>query len=280
MFDVAVAGSLHLDIMIHGSPIPATDETVFGESWGFKCGGKGGNQAKAAARFGARTQFIGRVGEDDFGTRLIEDLKQAAIDVSGITLDPRHGSGMSAAIVGHDGSYGATVVSGANRYIREDDLKPLSARVLLLQNEVPEAINLAAARIAKARGAMIVVNAAPWRALPLGLVQLTDILVLNRIEAAQSGGLDRRPDLRLVLTKGAEGLEISDLGVRTEIAPHPVRQISSHGAGDLFCGALAARLSQGDDLATAARFANAAAALFVSRPEGRAISEADVRALL
>ncbi len=279
MFDVAVVGSLHLDIMIYGSPLPRSDETVLGERWGFKCGGKGGNQAKAAARFGAATQFIGCIGRDDFGRRLRDDLAAAGVDVSAVCEDAALGSGMSVAIVDRSGSYGASVVSGANRAIAIAGLASLSARVLMLQNEIPEAVNMAAARLARDRAMCVVLNCAPWRPLADDLVRLADILVLNRVEAEQSGGLTGRSDLRLVLTCGARGVELRDRGRASHLNAHPVRQVSSHGAGDMFCGALAARLARGDDLSRAVRFANAAAALFVAREEGAPIGLEEVEAL-
>ncbi len=116
-FDVIVCGSLHLDIMVYSPSLPRPDETVPGTRWGQQCGGKGGNQAVMSARAGARTAMIGRIGADDFGTRLIENLKAAGVDASAVLVDPTEGSGMSAAIVLDDGDYGAVIVSGANLHI-------------------------------------------------------------------------------------------------------------------------------------------------------------------
>ena len=110
-FDVIVCGSLHLDIMVYAPSLPRPDETVPGTRWGQQCGGKGGNQAVMSARAGARTAMIGRIGADDFGTRLIENLKAAGVDASAVLVDPTEGSGMSAAIVRDDGDYGAVIVS-------------------------------------------------------------------------------------------------------------------------------------------------------------------------
>ncbi len=279
MFDVVVAGSLHLDIMIVGSPIPAKDETVFGKSWGFKCGGKGGNQAKAAAHVGASTQFVGRVGRDDFGVRLLNDLRSDGVDVLGVSEDAEHGSGMSAALVDDAGNYGASVVSGANMFVSIAADATIDARVLLLQNEIPDSANLAAARAAQRSGAMVVLNGAPWRVPSPPLAAACDLFILNRVEVAQAQGAIDMARQRIIVTFGADGLEVHDRGSVTLIAPHRVRQISSHGAGDMFCGALAARLAKGDTLVSAARFANAAAALHVSRAEGTSFSVSEVQAL-
>ena len=121
-FDVIVCGSLHLDIMVYAPSLPRPDETVPGTRWDQQCGGKGGNQAVMSARAGARTSMIGRIGADDFGTRLIANLRAAGVDASAVLVDPTQGSGMSAAIVRDDGDYGAVIVSGANLHIPPDSL--------------------------------------------------------------------------------------------------------------------------------------------------------------
>ena len=120
IFDVIVCGSLHLDIMVKGAPLPRLDETAVGSGWGMACGGKGGNQAVMAARMGARTAMIGRVGEDDFGRRLLANLDRFQIDRIAVGKDESAGSGMSVAIVDAQGDYGAVIVSGANLKLRPE----------------------------------------------------------------------------------------------------------------------------------------------------------------
>lgn len=282
MVEVAVVGSLHLDIVVAAPRLPARDETLIGSAWHYKCGGKGGNQAVAAARFGARTLFGGRTGEDDFGERLIANLKAAGVGAEAVAREPARGSGMSVAITEAGGEYGAVVVSGANLAIDAAAIAvqwaPLwEARVLLLQNEVPEPVNLAAARAATAKGARVVLNAAPAREINDELLALTDVLVVNRVEARMLTGADdpaqalarlASPSRDVVVTLGGNGLiaAVRD-GRRFAIPALPVKLLSSHGAGDCFCGALAARLAKGDGLEAACRFAAAAAGLFVSAPE-------------
>lgn len=279
--EVAVAGSLHLDVMVAAPRLPGRDETLMGTSWHRKCGGKGGNQAVAAARMGARVGFGGAVGADDFGTVLRGNLLRAGVDVSCLETDVTHGSGMSVAIEEDRGEYGAVVVSGANREIAAEGLAerwaPLwEARVLLLQNEVPEEVNLAAAQAAKARGASVVLNAAPARVSSEDLLALTDVLVVNRVEARMLTGEEGRSALRrlhapgrdVVLTMGAEGLMLlTRNGDLMPVPPTPVEVRSSHGAGDMFCGALGARLAAGEPLFEACAFASRAAAMFVSMTE-------------
>src|SRR4051794_25815820 len=108
---VVVLGSLHLDIMVHAPDRPKKGETLPGSAWGYKAGGKGGNQAVAAAQFGARASMVGRVGNDDFGRRLLHYLKDAGVDAEHVRTDPEAGSGMSVAIIDAEGDYGAVIVS-------------------------------------------------------------------------------------------------------------------------------------------------------------------------
>jgi ribokinase len=273
-FDVAVVGSLHLDIMVRGPKLPALDETVIGKSWGYKCGGKGGNQAMGAARAGARTVFAGAVGDDDFGRQLFDNLKTTGIDCSRIAVAPDIGSGMSVAIENADGGYGAVVVSGANRRIAEAQLAGLGARVLLLQNEIDPALNLAAARRFKARGALLVHNMAPFIDVDGELLALTDVVIVNRLEAKQMTGESVAAKAATaiaalgcdaIVTSGGEGLHLADRDGRVQYIPAvSVKVVSTHGAGDCFCGTLAAALARGNELADAARAAAAAAAALVS----------------
>jgi ribokinase len=280
--EVAVAGSLHLDIMVAAPRLPMRDETLMGSAWHMKCGGKGGNQAVAAARFGARTAMGGQTGADEFGARLRANLEAAGVDITHLDTDPTRGSGMSVAISEAAGEYGAVVVSGANLSIEPGGLERRwhrlwAAKVLLLQNEVPDAVNVAAARAARAKGAEVILNAAPARALPAALMALVGILVVNRVEATMLSGREEPaaalaalagPARDVVLTLGGEGLmAMTRDGRRFDLPALPVRLLSSHGAGDCFCGALAARLAKGEPLEAACRFATTAAGLFVSTPE-------------
>ena len=285
MFDVIVCGSLHLDILLYAPSLPRPDETVAGRRWERQCGGKGGNQAVMAARAGARTAMIGRVGADDFGERLTRNLVASGVDASGVGVDPVAGSGMSAAIVRDDGDYGAVIVSGANLAIEPEDPPGQwrglgGARALILQNEVPERVNIAAAREARAAGARVLLNAAPAREMAPELLSLVDVLIVNRVEAAMLSGVEiagmdgaaralakLRPLARaVVVTLGGDGSLVQpEVGAAEWIAPKPVKVVSTHGAGDCFVGTLAARLARGDSLLQAAKFASGAAADHVSR---------------
>ena len=286
-FDVIVCGSLHLDIMLYAPTLPRPDETVTGQRWERKCGGKGGNQAVVAARAGARTAMIGRIGADDFGAQLRAHLEAVGVEHSAVTTDAETGSGMSAAIVQDDGDYGAVIVSGSN--LRVDPQAAAGAwtqlggaRVLLLQNEAPEAVSIAVARAAKAAGAKVLLNAAPARAMSADLLSLIDILIVNRVEAAmlaevavetREGAFVAASRLAafgrsIIVTLGGGGLVVQPHAEPAFwIAPKPVKVVSTHGAGDCFVGSLATRLARGDDLRAAAEFANLAAAAHVSATE-------------
>ncbi|MFN3262309.1 MAG: PfkB family carbohydrate kinase [Pikeienuella sp.] len=271
---ILVCGALHLDIVVSAPRLPRLDETVAGGAVREVEGGKGGNQARAAALMGAPTAFAGRIGADGWGERLLAGLVAAGVDASRVARDPG-ASGMSVAIE-EPGGYGAVIVSGANLRIDPAEIEPPAGlRLLLLQNEIPEEANLALARRARAMGARVLLNAAPARPLSPALRAVTDILVVNRVEAEDMAGAGAAPEAAaralaaegpgaVIVTLGAAGLMLAAEGAVAASPAFPVSAKSSHGAGDMFVGALAARLHGGAPLAEAARFGQAAAALFVS----------------
>jgi ribokinase len=292
-FDIIVCGSLHLDIMVDAPNLPRLDETAVGTSWGMKCGGKGGNQAVMAARLGAHTAMIGRVGADDFGARLLAHLDEAGVDRHAVETDPVAGSGMSVALVDPQGDYGAVIVSGSNlrmspEHSAQQFLSLGGASVLVLQNEIPEAVNLAVAKAARAAGARVLLNAAPARPLSAEFLDQVDILVVNRVEAEMMSGLSVTDLLSaqsalpalgghardVIITLGGEGLVFMAKGATPHrLASHKVTVISTHGAGDSFLGTMAIMLARGSNLADASEAANRVAARFVSlTEEQRAIS--------
>jgi ribokinase len=286
--EVFVVGALHLDVVVDAPHLPALDETVVGSAVAYRFGGKGGNQAVAAARMGARVAMAGRVGRDRFGGIILAALDEAGVERSGV-LEMDGASGMSVAIVDARGDYGAVIVSGVNREIG-DVAVPSAAKVVVLQNEVPEAVNLA---VAEAAGdARVVLNAAPAREVDARLMARVDVLVVNRGEAAALAGVAdpeaaavalraQGPGV-VIVTLGGEGLVAASPEGAVRMAAPKVKVVSTHGAGDAFTGALAARLAKGDGLTEALRFAQGAAALTVATaPDARgALSDAEVRAFL
>ncbi len=289
---VLVVGSLHLDVIVAAPRLPRLDETLAGQGVRYAFGGKGGNQAVAAARMGAAVAMAGAVGSDAFAATLLAALDRAGVDRTRVARRPG-ASGMSVAIIDARGDYGGVIVSAANLSVTGEGVPPEGTGHVLLQNEIPEAANLAAARAAAAAGARVILNAAPARPVAPELLALTDILVVNRGEAAVLTGLpedapeaaartlaDSGPGT-VIVTLGAGGLIALTAAGAFDLPARAVPVVSTHGAGDAFVGALAARLDAGDDLPAALGFAQAAAALHVATlPEDRhRLDAAAVRAL-
>jgi ribokinase len=253
---VVVVGSLHYDIMVDAPDRPRKGETVAGLSWSPKFGGKGGNQALAAQGQGVPTAMVGAVGGDDFGAALLAGLDRGGVDRSAVAALPGRGSGMSVAIFDSEGDYGAVIVSGANLSIgaaqADDDLlRP--AKVLILQNEIPEAINEDVARRARTFGVRTILNAAPARAFETALPGYVDILVVNAIEAEMLGSapVHSLTDAEkaaehltsrfsaVVVTAGGDGVAFQDeAGSKVSLPGIPVNVQSTHGAGDMFVACL------------------------------------------
>ncbi|WP_420406811.1 ribokinase [Hoeflea sp.] len=293
---IFVCGSLHYDVVVDAPHLPRLDETVAGYAVQYVSGGKGGNQAIAAARMGVGTAFAGRIGDDASGEVLIKALVDAGVDTAQVQRAPG-ASGMSVAIVDPGGGYGAVIVSAANLDIDPSLIEvPENARVAVLQNEIPEAVNLAVALKARNQGAAVILNAAPARPMGKDLLQAIDLLVVNRIEAADMlstsearldpvEGAKSLSDLgprSVVITLGGDGLVLYDEGKASHQPGHKVKVVSTHGAGDAFLGALAAAHATGSKLPEAARFGQAAAALHVSAapPDRASITRDHVDSML
>lgn len=271
MKNLFVVGSLHLDVVVKSPRIPKKDETIIGSAVKYVFGGKGGNQAIAADRNGASTFFAGRVGSDSFADLLTKQLEGSSVNFSALQVGPG-ASGMSVAIVEASGEYGAAVVSGENSNIDETLIKiPENTGVLLLQNEISETVNLEIAKKAKAVGCKVWLNAAPAKKINSAFFSLVDICIVNRVEAEFYNFINSNKthkNLTIIKTLGHEGLElIEPSGKVRKIPAFKVNPISSHGAGDMFIGALAARYLIGDTMENALVYAQAAAALFISRAE-------------
>jgi len=275
---VFVCGSLHYDVVVNAPHLPRLDETVAGGAVNYIMGGKGGNQAEAAARMGARTIFAGRVGDDASGAALLEGLNSSDVDTNQVQRDPG-ASGMSVAIVEPGGDYGAVIVSAANLNIDSNRVSvPGGAKIVVLQNEIPESVNLAVAQKARKTGAEVVLNAAPARLIGTSFLTLIDVLVVNRVEAAgmletdeaaldalsAAHALSELGPKTVIVTLGGDGLALCEAGTVILQPGHSVQVVSTHGAGDAFLGAFAAARDAGERLAPAARFGQAAAALHVS----------------
>lgn len=280
---VVVVGSLHYDIFVEAPHRPAPGETVTGHRWHPKFGGKGGNQAVAIAAEGREARMVSAVGDDDFGTFLLERLSEKGVLTDHVARLPGTRSGMSVAVSDASGDYGAVIVSGANLEIAEQALAADAlwegATHLVLQNEVREEINIAAARAARAHGIAVCLNAAPWRAMSAGFLDLVDILVVNALEAESLCGmavssLDSAAAAAEILaarfpcavvTAGGDGVAFQCGQDRAALPAEKVELVSTHGAGDCFIGALVGQLAAGTNFALALDHANRAAARHVSQ---------------
>ncbi|NKM57936.1 ribokinase [Rhizobium anhuiense] len=286
---VVVFGSLHYDIMVHGPARPRKGETVTGDHWHPKCGGKGGNQAVSAAKTGIPTSMIGAVADDDFGHALTDNLARSKVDHRFVKKVTGVGSGMSVAIFDSEGDYGAVIVSGSNLMLGQVDVDAASkafvdGALLVLQNEVPDHANVSAAKAMKVAGGTVVLNAAPARPLSADLQQLVDVLVVNAIEAEQLAELPVVDTLEgaanaakllaakfpvVVVTAGGDGVACATReGDAFSIEAIKVELVSTHGAGDEFTGVLASELARGSGIRAAIEAANHAAAVLVSTPRG------------
>ena len=270
MKKLCVTGSLHLDVVVNATHIPSSDETVPGTNVNYIFGGKGGNQALAADRYGASVYFVGRIGDDAFGKKLLETLGDSSIDISQLQLG-NESSGMSVAIVDKLGNYGAVIVSAANLKIDKDRFSiNKDTGILLLQNEISDEINTVASQRAKEIGSEVWLNAAPSRKISPQLLSHVDVLIMNSIEAKfyrEDLESSQANHLTKILTLGSKGLEIYLPGKPKKKFPaYSVKVLSTHGAGDTFIGSLAAKRLEGETFEIALEYAQAAAALHVSTP--------------
>lgn len=284
---VVVFGSLHYDIIVKGPHRPRKGETVAGSAWYPKCGGKGGNQAVSAAKHGASTIMIGAVADDEFGRTLTRNLDDHKVDRRFVRTLSGAASGMSVAVFDSDGDYGAVFVSGTNLQLGAGDVDVASAMfeagsVLVLQNEVPDEANVAAAAAMKSAGGTVILNAAPARTPSQELTALVDIVVVNAVEAEALASVPSVESLEAalaaarilaeqypvaVVTAGGDGVAFAERGKDERAIPAiKVKLVSTHGAGDEFIGVLAAEVAQGSSMEMAVANANEAAAILVSTP--------------
>jgi ribokinase len=267
---ILVAGSANLDFVVRTHHIAQAGETVLGRDFQTFPGGKGANQAVAAARAGgAPTQMLLALGADAFATPIAQSLRAAQVELCLVRVADQ-ATGVAFISVADDGENAITVAPGANAALLPAHLPPLQGiSHLLLQLETPLATVTAYARAARAQGVAVVLNAAPAQALPAELLQLVDILVVNEGElatVAQSTGtvtqcLQSIAVPTVVVTLGQRGCCARHQGAFISQSAYAVHAVDTTGAGDTFCGVLVASLSLGADMAQALRLASAAGAL-------------------
>ena len=262
MFDVCVVGSANLDLVVTTARLPGPGETVSGTSYAEHAGGKGLNQAVAAARAGARCAFVAALGDDEAGDRLARVLSADDIDTTLVQRLPGTPTGRALITVDEHAENSIVVVPGANGSITPT--APAPARVVIAQLEIPVNVVLDAFAHAAAAGAVTILNPAPAHDVPDALLRNTRIVIPNQHERARLGGTDRLFALGVevvITTMGGDGVEIVTPDGSRRVPPFPVDPVDTTGAGDAFCGAFASALARDVSLDEAVRFAAAAGAL-------------------
>ena len=285
--NLVVFGNVNMDLTTYAARLPRRGETLIGDSFRLAPGGKGANQAAAAARLGASTQFFGRVGNDPFGRQALETLQSFGVDTSGVSTDPREATGLAVIGVDAQGENVITVVLGANLALDATDVERAAqalpgAGLMLLQLEIPLQANQALAAQAAEHSVPVVLDPAPAPQQPLPEELLGSLYALtpNEVEAEALVGYpvdDLEAAARAarhlrgwgvplaVIKLGSRGAYFASAQEEGHIPPFPVQAVDSVAAGDAFNGALATALLEGRPIREALRWAAAGGALAVTR---------------
>lgn len=266
---ITVIGSINMDMVVEAARAPDQGETLMGESFQMIPGGKGANQAVAAARLGARVSLIGAVGHDAFADVLTDTLKKEGVQTAGV----KHMNGVStgvASIVLSDQDNRILVVPGANGrvdkgLVDEQKERILASDLVIMQLEIPVDTVTYVASMCRDNRIPVLVNPAPAHALSEELLEACTWLTPNETERAALGDLPSSVREKLIVTEGKAGVSYLRDGKETNLPGHTVEVADTTGAGDTFNGALGVALAQGHSLEDAIRFANAAAALSVTK---------------
>lgn len=286
MPSVTVTGSLNMDLVVRVEHLPASGETILGKDFHTIPGGKGANQAVAAARLGGAVHMVGRVGQDKYGQTLRSNLSTEGVNVEFVQVDPLSASGVALITVDEAGSNTIVVASGSNMKLTPHDVSQAFKRivcmdVLVLQLELSLECVQEAARAGRERGAKVVLNPAPARLLSEEIYENVDVLVPNETETNLLTGMpvdslihaEQAANCLLemgvgavVLTLGGRGALVVSPGMSPiHIPPHIVKVIDTTAAGDAFVAGLAVGLAQGMNLVEASHFGNSAGAVAVTR---------------
>jgi len=285
MVSVCVVGSVNMDLVVKAARLPRVGETVSGGTFSMFPGGKGANQAVAAARLGAHVTMVGRVGQDAFGRRLVDGLRREGIDVSRVCADEHAATGVAFIGVDADGRNMIMVASGANLRVPPADADEAqdairAAQVLLLQLEIPMEATLRAAEIAKNNGVLVCCDPAPAAPLPDALYACVDVLTPNALEAQTLTGMEvgsvadaervaealRERGPKVVVVKmGDRGAFYLAPEGRGHVAAVNANVVDTTAAGDAFAAGLGVALGEGRTVADAVRFAAHVAGLKIAR---------------
>lgn len=280
---IVVVGSFNTDLTSYLDRMPRPGETVSGDKFVTGPGGKGSNQAVAAAKLGAEVTFIGRVGDDVFSKLAYDIWAEVGINSDYVVQDPDHATGVAPIFVDSDGENMIVVVLGANNNIQHSDLDNAreviaNADVLVTQLEINPDATAYALQVAKELGVTTILNPAPAAKVPEDVLKLADYVTPNETELeflsagssedviANAKSLLTTDDQTVVVTMGAQGAQIVQQNHDELISTYSVDVVDTTGAGDAFNGGLAVALAEGKSLQEAIKFANATAALCVTKP--------------
>ena len=282
---IVVVGGANTDMVVRVPTLPRPGETILGGSFFTARGGKGANQAVAAARAGGSVSLVACVGDDTLGDETLASLAANGVALHGVRRVTGARSGVALILVDDAGENCIAVAPGANALLAPDDIPAIIERmspndVLVVQLETPIESVVAAVRAARRAGARVILNPAPARDLPAELLREISVLTPNKAEAARLAGMPSGEALEpesvasallhrgvgaVVITLGAAGAYVATAELRELIPGHQVDARDTTGAGDVFTGALSVALAEGATLGAAVRFANAAAAISVTR---------------
>jgi ribokinase len=284
MQHIVVFGSINMDLVVRSAHIPVPGETILGSDFVTVPGGKGANQAVAAAKLGAPTRLVGAVGNDAFATPLQQSLQEYGVDTTHV-MSINGASGVALITVADSGENSIVVASGANMHLGHSSLDAVAtaltgADTLLLQLEIPLELVIAAAQMARRRGVRVILDPAPARALPGELLRNVDVVTPNESETAILTGilptdeahcqaayqaLQAQGASAVIIKRGAQGAWWSDGKDQLQVPAFSVPTVDTVAAGDCYNGALAVALREQMPLAQAMRFAAASAAISVTR---------------
>ena len=282
---ITVVGSLNMDLVVRSPRIPQPGETIIGHEWHTIPGGKGANQAVAAARLGGQVSMVGRVGKDGFAQALLENLTESSVDHKHVSQDPESATGVALITVDDAGENTIVVASGANMKLSPQEVEAVeetiaSSKVLLLQLESPLETVTRAAQLARAHGVTVVLNPAPARQLPAELLSLVDVLVPNESETAlltgmpidsqgalesAAGALLKKGISNIILTLGAMGAMLANASGFVPVPAFKIDPVDTTAAGDAFVGAVGVSLAEAKPITEAVRWGNAAGALAATK---------------
>ncbi len=299
---VVVLGGINMDLIGIAPRLPAPGETVMGSHFYTAPGGKGANQAVAAARMGGQVRMIGRVGDDVFGQPMLDDLVEYGIDTSGVAIDPDHASGIALILLDDSRQNHITAIYGANMQCGEQELAAAEraldgADALMLQLETPYEVSLQAARMANAMEVRVIWDPAPPLGLPPEAFDVLDVVMPNQTEAESLTGIavagveSARLAAEALVEAGASTavVKLGDLGAYYataegggRVSSYDVDASDTVAAGDAFGGAFAVAISEGMSVHEAARYGTAAGALAVTKPGAQESmpTRAEVEAML